>query len=397
MPTTHDTGAPADPAAPRAPGAAAGSAAPAVPSAASPLSRRRVLRGLTATAGTAGLGALGAAPAAAGGGRGGRGGHGGHHGGPGRPLRVLVATNEPWGTYHVTPLLAEAGRRGVRITQLVPDTSGVQPGDPVPVATPERVRHADLLVVTGAGDWPLECAARFPRLPVAASSLAYLGPREAPGARLLRPRLRAVTSSSPAEARAFAGYLGVRRRIRAVGSPQTDTLPAHRPEPGLVLVLTSVTHPDDTGGAAPGTELLLAAAERLRAAGRRILVGLHPREDPKLWDAYEISDVPSLQAAARAEAAVGIPGTVFPLVAAVGVPLVGVTDAGLTVPDYLLAVCSSTIDDPAAAVPAVTSARLPAPDVLADAVGPVGGSAGRLLDVWSRTAHPPRGTPRTGP
>lgn len=25
-----------------------------------------------------------------------------------RPLRVLVATNEPWGTYHIKPLLDEA-------------------------------------------------------------------------------------------------------------------------------------------------------------------------------------------------------------------------------------------------------------------------------------------------
>ncbi|WP_326799684.1 hypothetical protein OG946_33465 [Streptomyces sp. NBC_01808] len=376
MPTLYDAGVPAAPDVPEVPAAAAGSAASAGPLTAP--SRRRVLRGLTATAGAAGLAALGAGPAPAAGGR----------GGPGRPLRVLVATNEPWGTYHVKPLLAEAARRGVRITQLVPDTSGVQPGDPVPVTTPQAAPRADLLVVTGAGDWPLECVARFPRLPVAAGSLAYLGPQQAPGAGLLRPRLRAVTSSSPAEARAFGSYLGVRRRIRAVGSPQTDTLPEHRPEPGLVLVLTSVTHPDGTGGAAPGTELLLAAAEKLRAAGKRILVGLHPRENPKLWDAYEISDVPSLQASARAEAAVGIPGTVFPLVAAVGVPLVGVTGAGLTVPDYLLAVCSSTIDDPAEAVPAVTSARLPAPDVLADAVGPIGGSAARLLDVWRHTAHP---------
>ncbi|WP_225797172.1 hypothetical protein [Streptomyces aculeolatus] len=379
MPTTYDTGVPAGPDVPEVPAAAARSAAFPAPAAPAP-SRRGVLRGLTATAGAAWLAALGAGPALAGGGSG--------RGRPGRPLRVLVATNEPWGTYHVRPLLAEAGRRGVRITQLVPDTSGVQPGDPVPVATPQAAPRADLLVVTGAGDWPLECLARFPRLPVAASSLAYLGPAQAPGARLLRPRLRAVTSSSPAEARAFGGYLGVRRRIRAVGSPQTDTLPDHRPEPGLVLVLTSVTYPDGTGGAAPGTELLLAAAGELRAAGKRILVGLHPREDPKLWDAYEISDVPSLTAAARAEAAVGIPGTVFPLVAAAGVPLVGVTGPGLTVPDYLLAVCSSTIDDPAEAVPAVTSARLPAPDVLADAVGPVGGSAARLLDVWHHTAHP---------
>ncbi|MES4906537.1 MULTISPECIES: hypothetical protein [unclassified Streptomyces] len=305
----------------------------------------------------------------------------------GRPLRVLVATNEPWGTYHVKPLLTEVARRRWQLTQLVPDHTRITPGDPVPVATPADAPEADLLVVTGAGDWPADCAARLRRLPAAASALAYQKPVEAPRARELRPRLRLLTASSPAEARAFARYLGVRRPIRVVGSPQTDGLPPRRPEPGLVLVLTSVTHPDATGDAAPGTELLLASAEKLAAAGKRILVGLHPREDRRLWDRYEISDVPSVMATARAEAAIGIPGTVFPLVAAVGTPLVGCTDPELTVPDYLLAVCSAAIDDAGAAVAAVNAAHLPDAATLADAVGPVGGSAARLLDAWQRVAH----------
>jgi hypothetical protein len=93
--------------------------------------------------------------------------------------------------------------------------------------------------------------------------------------------------------------------------------------------------------------------------------------------------VPSVEASARAEAAIGIPGTVFPLVAAVGTPLVGCTDPELTVPDYLLDVCSTTLDDPAAALAAIDSAELPDPAILADAVGPIGGSAARLLDAWS--------------
>ncbi|MGW1675868.1 hypothetical protein [Saccharopolyspora sp. NPDC002376] len=123
--------------------------------------------------------------------------------------------------------------------------------------------------------------------------------------------------------------------------------------------------------AAPGTELLLAAADELQAAGKRILVGLHPREDPSLWSRFEISDVPSLQASARAEAAIGIPGTVFPLIAAVGTPLVGCVAPALTVPEHLLAVCSSTIADDGSAVSAMDSAGLPDPEVLADAVGPI--------------------------
>ncbi|MFI0482536.1 hypothetical protein [Actinomadura sp. 9N215] len=305
---------------------------------------------------------------------------------PRRRPRVLVATNEPWGTYHVRPLLPEATGRGWRLTQLVPDRSQIQPGETVPIATLDEAPEADLIVVTGAGEWPLECANRFRALPLAASSLAYLGPGQAPGARRLRNRLRLVTSQSPAEARSFRGYLGTNRRIMVTGSPQTDALPARAAEPGLVLVLTSVTHDDETGGAAPGTRLLLDAAANLQAAGKRILVGIHPREDRSLWDRYEISDVPSLQASARAEAAIGIPGTVFPLIAAVGTPLVGCTDPALTVPDYLLAVCSSTIDDATDAVAAIQDARPSPPDTLADAVGPIGGSTARLLDAWSRVA-----------
>lgn len=302
--------------------------------------------------------------------------------------RVLVATNEPWGTYHVRPLLAEVARRGWRVTQLVPDYSQIAPGETVPVSTLADAPRADLLVVTGAGDWPADCVARFRRrMPVVASSLAYQQPVEAPRAREVRPWLRALTSSSPAEGRAFRTYLGTRRHLRVVGSPQTDDLPPRVPEAGLVLVLTSVTYPDGTGGAAPGTELLLAAAEKLAATGKRILVGLHPRENRELWDQYEISSVGSVAASARAEAAIGIPGTVFPLVAAVGTPLVGCVDPALTVPDYLLSVCSSTIDDAGQAVAAVDGAQLPDPATLADAVGPVGGSARRLLDAWAKAAR----------
>ncbi|GLW07973.1 hypothetical protein Misp01_31030 [Microtetraspora sp. NBRC 13810] len=310
-------------------------------------------------------------------------GHGNGHGH--RRPRVLVATNEPWGTYHVQPLLHEARRQGWDVVQLVPDLSGVTPGDPVTVATLDDAPDADLLVVTGAGDWPADCAKRLRHLPLVASSLAYQLPVEAPRAAEFRRRLRAITASSPAEAAVFDDYLGTGRRdIAVVGTPQTDALPRHAPEPGTVLVLTSVTKSDETGGSAPGTELLLAAAERLAAEGRHILVGLHPREDRSLWDRYEISSVPSVQASARAEVAVGIPGTVFPVVAAVGVPLVGCTDPRLQIPGYLLSVCSRTISSADEVLPAVADAEPVPGKVLYEAVGPVGGSARRLLRVWQK-------------
>ncbi|GAA2209055.1 hypothetical protein GCM10009850_045130 [Nonomuraea monospora] len=330
------------------------------------VSRRSLLAGALAGAG---LTVLGGSPA---------------HATGRRAPRVFIATNEPWGTYHAAPLLPEARRLGWELTQLVPDRTGVKPGDPVPVALLDEVTDADLLVVTGAGDWPADCAARLRRVPLVASSLAYQLPVEAPRAKEFRGRLRAITASSPAEAKVFDDYLGVRRPIEVVGSPQTDDLPAYAPEAGTVLVLTSVTKSSQTGGSAPGTELLLAAAERLAAAGRHILVGLHPREDRTLWEKYEISTVASVQASARAEAAIGIPGTVFPLVAAVGVPLVGCTDPALQIPDYLLSVCSHTITSADSAVTAVQTARPVSRKVLYEAAGPVGGSARRLFKVWRK-------------
>jgi hypothetical protein len=299
-----------------------------------------------------------------------------------RALRVLIATNEPWGTYHVEPLLTEARRRGWTLTQLVPDTSEIDADEPVPVAVPGAFPEADLLVVTGAGDWPADCLAQVSDLPVVASSLAYLPAEEAPRAGEVRARVGAATASSPAEAAAFRAHLGLPGDVRIVGSAQTDDLPARAPEPGTVLVLTSVTRADATGAAAPGAQLLLDSARRLAEAGRRVVVGLHPREDRALWSEYEISPVRSVQASAAAEVAIGIPGTVFPLVAAVGTPLVGCVDAALDIPDYLRSVCSAVIGDADAAVPTVAGARPLAPDALAAAVGPIGGSATRLLDAW---------------
>lgn len=332
------------------------------------LTRRSLLTGALSGAGLAVVGGTAARAAAR----------------PRRRVRVLIATNEPWGTYHAAPLLPEARRQGWEIVQLVPDRTGVKPDDPVTVATLDDVPDADLLVVSGAGDWPADCAARLRRMPLVASSLAYQLPVEAPRAKEFRDRLRAVTASSPAEAGVFDDYLGTRRAITVVGTAETDDLPPHKPEPGTVLVLTSVTKSDETGGSAPGTELLLAAADRLAAAGKHILVGLHPREDRSLWEKYEISAVPSVQASARAEAAIGIPGTVFPVVAAEGVPLVGCTDPQLQIPGYLLSVCSHTITSADDAVAAVTDAEPVSRKVLYEAVGPVGGSARRLFKVWRK-------------
>lgn len=307
-------------------------------------------------------------------------------------FRVAVATNEPWGTYHVDDLLDDVAARGGELVLVVPDRSAISPQDPVPVVTLAELGAwaPDLLVVTGATAWPTQVAGAVPGVPVVASALAYMNPVPGPGVESLAPRLVAVTASSPAEAEAFAGHMAVEQhRVRVVGNPQLDSMPEWTPVAGTVLILTSVTHPDATGGAAPGTQLLLDAAHALQASGRHVRVGLHPREDPSLWDAFEIATEGSLAASATAEVAVGIPGSIFPQLAAVGVPLVAVVDPALEVPDYLL-----EISTPASTVPevmtAVETAQPLARRQLRHYVGPLGRAGATLTQVWHAASRPGR-------
>ncbi|MDI3331643.1 MAG: hypothetical protein QJR09_13055 [Micrococcus sp.] len=311
-----------------------------------------------------------------------------------RPLRVLVATNEPWGTYHLGSLLDEAaGARPAgrwQIALVVPDRSNVTATDPVPVVTLDEAAAwgADVLVVNGATAWPTTVVAQLPGLPVVASSLAYLNPVEEPGAAAIRPRLVAMTAGSSAEAEVFAAHFGLPAdRVQVVGNPGLDDIPAYAPVAGTALIATSVTRPSETGGAAPGAEVLLDAAAALADRGWNIRVGLHPREDASLWSAYETATEGTVTASATAEVTVGIPGSVFPKIAAIGCPLVGVVAEGLTVPDYILSV-SARARTVAEVVAAVEARWRPSQDVLEAAVGPLGGSGDRLWKAWRKSAAP---------
>lgn len=311
-----------------------------------------------------------------------------------RPLRVLVVTNEPWGTYHIKSILDEAAaaRPAPRweVALVVPDRSGVTPTDPVPVVTLAEAAHwgADLLVVNGATAWPTQVVQTLTGLPVVASSFAYLTPVEAAGAASIRPRIVAMTAASTSEAAVFAAHFGLpASRVRVIGNINLDDLPPYRPTPRTALIATSVTYPSSTGGAAPGTQVLLDSAAALAAAGWHIRVGLHPRENPALWSQYERATEGTLMASTTAEVTVGIPGSVFPQIAAVGCPLVGIVVPGLTVPPYILALCAQAGSVPEV-LTAVEARALPTPEVMTSSVGPVGGSGDRLWKIWRQSAAP---------
>lgn len=310
---------------------------------------------------------------------------------------VLVATNEPYGSYHIESLLDHVEQEGGRIALVSPDLDHAA-DDGVEVVTLEQAEDwgADLLVVNGATEWPATVVEELDDLDVVASSLAYLTPEEAPDAAIVRERLVGATAQSLDEAEVFAAHLGIDvADIEIVGNPQLDGLPEYNPEPGTVLIATSVTHPDETGGAAPGTELLLETAAALEAQGYHIRVGLHPREDRSLWEQYEIAEEGTIMAATSAEVVVGIPGSIFPQVAAVGAPLVAIMDPELNVPEYLLDLAAQAYDVDAA-VAAVEEGWTPDASELEAVVGPVDGSAERLWDYWMSVA-PEEATPSPSP
>lgn len=299
-------------------------------------------------------------------------------------FRVAVATNEPWGTYHALPVLDDVLARGGSLTQIVPDRSALSASDPMPAVSLAQARPADfdLLVVNGATQWPATVVQALAGVPVVASSLAYLNPVLGGHAHIVTPRLVGATASSNAERTSFAAHLGIRaQRIRVVGTPALDERPQWAPEPRTVLVLTSVTHPSATGGAAPGAQLLLDSAHALKDAGYHILVGIHPREDRSLWANFDIAPEGSLAASTRAEVALGIPGSVFPKIAAVGVPLVATLDPALTVPQYLIDITTPawTVADVLRAVDAATPLSQQA---LREVVGPMGHAGRTLAQYW---------------
>jgi hypothetical protein len=221
-----------------------------------------------------------------------------------------------------------------------------------------------------------------------------MNPERGEAADRLGDRITAATAPSPTAAETFASHMGIDEdEVQVVGMPELDALPAWQPRERTVAVLTSVTHPDETGAAAPGGELLLDISEQLDAQGWDVTVGLHPREDPQLWDDYAIDEEGSVHAATTASAVVGIPGSVFPEIAALGVPIVGVEDDGLDVPDYLtdLAVGVSDADEGVEAVEELAVAGGPHDAEAVDAAtGPVGGAAGRLVDAWEAGAQQPQ-------
>lgn len=297
---------------------------------------------------------------------------------------VLIATAEPRGAYHLTPLAGACSNIDASFVHLLPYLEPVQGHAAVPVAADASlIDTCDRVVLTGGtfSPWTELVYRRAMSLqkPVCFSELAYVG---APAPLSCPPVLVRTTATSSDGAVALQRYLGP-RDVEVVGTPALDALPPWRPVPGRVLLLStsniSVRDPSAT---------LRAVGRILLSDGWDVRVRLHPREDPTPWEGFELVKGESqATSAAAAQAVIGYPGSAHVLAAAVGVPVVSLAPTEelrrIFTPSQRAAMAAHTtaVDDTLAALH--TAQPVPQ-DRVEPVVGPIGGAAARLVDAWVR-------------
>lgn len=298
-------------------------------------------------------------------------------------MRVVVATNEPWGTYHCEPLVTPAAEADVELVQWVPDLDHLPVNRQVEAAADIAiVVEADLVVVNGlfsdhtrqAADFALEHG-----VPLCLSELAFLRAQRA----LPKRTFALVQANSPATALAVGIHSDMApSAVEVVGWPALDTLPERVIGERQVVALTGVSKPTVTGGHHQGDEheMLFAALISLEAEGYEIAVRRHPRETDERWSRWQLrEDCTTAEALNDAALVVGLAGTPAFYTAAYQIPFLGIVSAGL--PDYLASAITplERADDVvrlAQTAPSVSEAQREW------ICGPIGGAAERMISGW---------------
>jgi hypothetical protein len=297
-------------------------------------------------------------------------------------MNVVVATAEPRGAYHLTPLADALATSGASFAHLVPYPEPTQGEPVVPVVTDAGVLdRCDRVVVTGGtfSAWTELVARRAVALgkPVVFSELAYVG-----DAAPITPPVPflTVTALSDDGASPLERYLSV-TAVTITGTPALDGLPAWAPAPKSVLLLST----SDMVERDPDL-VLLRTGRALQERGWHVCVRLHPREDPAPWDGFTtVSGQTQAESASTAQVVLGYPGSAHVLAAAVGVPVIALAPtpalAGVLTPRQQAAMSALTtgVDDTLACV---EHARVPDRTAVAAVVGPIGGAARRVVDAW---------------
>jgi hypothetical protein len=302
-------------------------------------------------------------------------------------MLVVIATAEPRGAYHLTPLGDAVAAASASFVHLVPYPEPVQGESVVPVTHDLRVLEAcDRVVVTGGtlSAWTELVVRRAAVLtkPVIFSELAYVG---TPGPLHPGVEIAHATALSTDGAASLRRYLGI-DVVYVTGTPALDRLPVWSPVARRAVLLSTSDmaqrDPDRT---------LVAIGRALTADGWDVRVRLHPREDPEPWVGFAVvSGETPAESASAAQVVIGYPGSAHMLAAAVGAPVISVTPTEelrqVLTPLQQQAMSSQTtglLDTLGSLGRVVPAAR----DAVAAVVGPLGGAASRLVDAWTTALH----------
>lgn len=292
-------------------------------------------------------------------------------------MRLLIATAEPFGAYHLRPLVPAAAAAGIDVRHLLPYPSPAQ-GQAFPTScTLADLDWCDLLLITGGtlNPWTSAVAlhANTRDIPVVYAELASVT-----GAALAGP-IPSVLAAYPATA--HSALVLAEHLQRSVDAPfgqlVLDGLPQYTPLPRRLLALTRVSAEQPVANSA-----LRDALELLQADGWDVVVRPHPREPAHLWSAWNsAADGPLGQHAARAERVLTHPGTSTAVCAALGCAVIVLSGLDTDSDSDSTARLSTPLRDGDDVCAVVRNAR-PAPAaLLAAAVGPVGGAADRLIGL----------------
>ena len=297
-------------------------------------------------------------------------------------MRIVLATAEPRGAYHLTPFDPVVRTSEHEWLHLVPYPESLQGCSAVSAVSDVSVlERADVVVITGGtlSAWT-ELVARYANdlgLRTCFSEVSYLRPTP----HHCPPRFDVITAVSKAGAQVISAHLDVPfEKIIITGTPLTDSLPPHTPLPRRVLLLSTseATQIDPDGN-------LRSLGLHLLEQGFDVSVRCHPREDSRTWEGFTLDSSASvIESAALASAVVCYPRTASAPVAALGVPVVSLVPgpeatSGLPASLINLGTRVNTWQEAAAALN--DAPPVPRED-LVDILGPVGGSALRTVSHW---------------
>lgn len=303
-------------------------------------------------------------------------------------MRVVIVTSEPRGAYHLSKLVVPEGLRHWAVCHLVPYREPLQGHHDLEVSSSlRRIDESDLLIVTG-GDlsaWS-HCVATYANsrgVPVFYSQVSLGVPSlECSSVSFVGSSFMSLLHLESAPDHVVFDHSVITGNLHLDSAASREKKTDSAASKSALLLSTSDSQERD-----PALELR-SLATALTKNGWRVVVRPHPREDVSVWTGFEIDcDTPFASQVAESSAVAGYPGSMMPLVGALGVPSV------VLAPSMSL---SSTLSNGAEnSVSARVSSFTEALDLLESGLevadeaaclrvcGPVGGASSRLFKAWS--------------